>query len=253
MLNSESSIFSKSKKEIYEDYVKKFQLEKLISEMTNSLVHSQASNPIIYMIKYLTGLLSEEDKIKNNINIPPPYPQGVPIVRFPKFKNKNILSKYLTRDNWSYIKRKKTLYNNNINDITKLTNKSNDDPIGCCIVDDDVIYTFQNLFDDIICDIHSINKNNFHNINFDIDSFDEINEKDIFIYNEICNNISNLLIEFNRNVEGFTINNNNKKNSLLKEEICQELIKMKNEGFFDESFKEMNNYNSLFDSEPQLK
>ena len=120
MLNSESSIFSKSKKEIYEDYVKKFQLEKLISEMTNSLVHSQASNPIIYMIKYLTGLLSEEDKIKNNINIPPPYPQGVPIVRFPKFKNKNILSKYLTRDNWSYIKRKKTLYNNNINDITKL-------------------------------------------------------------------------------------------------------------------------------------
>ena len=253
MLNSESSIFSKSKKEIYEDYVKKFQLEKLISEMTNSLVHSQAANPIIYMIKYLTGLLSEEEKVKNNINIPPPYPQGIPIVRFPKFKSKNILSKHLTRDNWSYIKRKKTLYNNNINDITRLSNNSNEDPIGCCIVDDDVINTFQSLFDDIISDIHSISKNNFHKINFDINSLDEISEKDIYIFNEINNNISDILIEFNRNVEGFTINNINKKNNLLKEEICQELIKMKNEGFFDESFKELNNYSSLFESEPQLR
>ncbi len=253
MLNSESSIFSKSKKEIYEDYVKKFQLEKLISEMTNSLVHSQASNPIIYMIKYLTGLLSEEEKVKNNINIPPPYPQGIPIVRFPKFKSKNILSKYLTRDNWSYIKRKKTLYNNNINDITKLSNNSNLDPIGCCIVDDDVLNTFQNLFDDIISDIHSISKNNFNKINFDINSLDEISEKDIYILNEINNNITNILIEFNRNVEGFTMNNINKKNNLLKDEICQELIRMKNEGFFDESFKEINNYDTLFESEPQLK
>ena len=253
MLNSESSIFSKSKKEIYEDYVKKFQLEKLISEMTNSLVHSQAANPIIYMIKYLTGLLSEEEKVKNNINIPPPYPQGIPIVRFPKFKSKNILSKHLTRDNWSYIKRKKTLYNNNINDITRLSNNSNEDPIGCCIVDDDVINTFQSLFDDIISDIHSISKNNFHKINFDINSVDEISEKDIYIFNEINNNISDILIEFNRNVEGFTINNINKKNNLLKDEICQELIKMKNEGFFDESFKELNNYSSLFESEPQLR
>ena len=253
MLNSESSIFSKSKKEIYEDYVKKFQLEKLISEMTNSLVHSQASNPIIYMIKYLTGLLSEEEKVKNNINIPPPYPQGIPIVRFPKFKSKNILSKYLTRDNWSYIKRKKTLYNNNINDITKLSNNSNLDPIGCCIVDDDVLNTFQNLFDDIISDIHSISKNNFNKINFDINSLDEISEKDIYILNEINNNITDILIEFNRNVEGFTMNNINKKNNLLKDEICQELIRMKNEGFFDESFKEINNYDTLFESEPQLK
>ena len=253
MLNTDSSIFSqKSKKEVYEDYVKRYQLEKLISEMINSLVHSQALNPIIYMIKYLTGLLSEEEKTKNNISIPPPYPQGIPIVRFPKFKSKNILSKYLTRDNWSIIKRKKTLYNNNIDNLTKLTNNSANDPIGCCIVDEDVLITFESLFENIISDVHSISKNNIHKFSNDINSIEELKENDTYIFNEIKDSVDDILFEFTRNIEGYTINNIDGKNIELKQEIMNELLEMKKEGFFDESFQEIN-YKNIIQKEPILK
>ncbi len=253
MLNTDSSIFSqKSKKEVYEDYVKRYQLEKLISEMINSLVHSQALNPIIYMIKYLTGLLSEEEKTKNNISIPPPYPQGIPIVRFPKFKSKNILSKYLTRDNWAYIKRKKTLYNNNIDNLTKLTNNSANDPIGCCIVDEDVLITFESLFENIISDVHSISKNNIHKFSNDINSIEELKENDTYIFNEIKDSVDDILFEFTRNIEGYTINNIDGKNIELKQEIMNELLEMKKEGFFDESFQEID-YKNIIQNEPLLK
>ena len=253
MLNTDSSIFSqKSKKEVYEDYVKRYQLEKLISEMINSLVHSQALNPIIYMIKYLTGLLSEEEKTKNNISIPPPYPQGIPIVRFPKFKSKNILSKYLTRDNWAYIKRKKTLYNNNIDNLTKLTNNSANDPIGCCIVDEDVLITFESLFENIISDVHSISKNNIHKFSNDINSIEELKENDTYIFNEIKDSVDDILFEFTRNIEGYTINNIDGKNIELKQEIMNELLEMKKEGFFDESFQEID-YKNIIQKEPILK
>ena len=253
MLNTDSSIFSqKSKKEVYEDYVKRYQLEKLISEMINSLVHSQALNPIIYMIKYLTGLLSEEEKTKNNISIPPPYPQGIPIVRFPKFKSKNILSKYLTRDNWSIIKRKKTLYNNNIDNLTKLTNNSANDPIGCCIVDEDVLITFESLFENIISDVHSISKNNIHKFSNDINSIEELKENETYIFNEIKDSVDDILFEFTRNIEGYTINNIDGKNIELKQEIMNELLEMKKEGFFDESFQEIN-YKNIIQKELQLK
>ena len=92
----------KSKHDKYEEYIKKIDLEKILSEMTTSLIKSQNSEPIVYMIKFLTGLLSEEEKKLNNINIPPPYPQAFPIVKFPKFQNQNILSKYLNKDNFNF-------------------------------------------------------------------------------------------------------------------------------------------------------
>jgi len=61
----------KSKKEIFEEYLKLHDLENLISEMTNSVVHSLDPNPIVYMIKYLTGLLTDEERSEYNINIDP--------------------------------------------------------------------------------------------------------------------------------------------------------------------------------------
>ena len=149
----------KSKKILFEEYIKNHQLEKLISELTNSLVHSLSPNPIVYMIKYLTGLLSDEEKTENNINIPPPYPEGVPIVKFPKFTSNNLLSKYLNKENWNDFKYIKTRYNNNINDLTILSENSPNDNIGICLSDDDCINSFDDLLNDIICEVHQIKKN----------------------------------------------------------------------------------------------
>ena len=139
----------KSKKILFEEYIKNHQLEKLISELTNSLVHSLSPNPIVYMIKYLTGLLSDEEKTENNINIPPPYPEGVPIVKFPKFKSNNLLSKYLNKENWNDFKYIKTRYNNNINDLTILSENFPNDNIGICLCDDDCIISYDDLLNDL--------------------------------------------------------------------------------------------------------
>ena len=147
---------SKSKRELYSEYVKNHNLESLISEMTNSVVHALSPNPVIYMIKYLTGLLSEEDRVANEISIPPPYPQGVPIVHFPKFKSSNILSKYLTKENWPNLKYTKTKDNNNINILTKLNENNPEDPIGIALVDGDCINSFEEILNNIITDVHEI-------------------------------------------------------------------------------------------------
>ena len=39
---------SKTRRELYSQYVKTHNLESLISEMTNSVVHALSPNPIIY-------------------------------------------------------------------------------------------------------------------------------------------------------------------------------------------------------------
>ena len=148
----------KSKKEIFEEYLKFHDLESLISEMTNSVVHSLDPNPIIYMIKYLTGLLTDEERAEYNINIDPPYPQGVPIVKFPNYKCSNILSKYLTKNNWYDYKYIKTSFNNDINKLTHLSDYSKTDKIGIAIVDKDCLNSFNSLLEKIIYEVHDVNE-----------------------------------------------------------------------------------------------
>lgn len=59
---SEESQSIISKYTLYEEYIKKIELEKILSEMVTNLIKSQNPEPIVYMIKFLTGLLSEEKK-----------------------------------------------------------------------------------------------------------------------------------------------------------------------------------------------
>ena len=253
MSNPHNSSTIKSKKDVYENYIKKFQLEKIIAEMTNSLIQSQIENPIIFMIKYLTGLLSEDEKTKNNINVPPPYPQGIPIVKYPKFKTNNVLSKYLTKEMWNKIKTKKTLYNNNINDLTKLSNNSRDDKIGCCIVDDDCVNTFEDLLNNIICDVHNISKKHLPKFSLDINSISYCDENEVYIFNELKDHLNRVLFEFNRNLDGYSINCNYGNKMQIRKVITKEILKMKKEGYFEEDFKEIYNFLSLIENEPQLR
>ena len=250
---SEESESINSKYTLYEEYIKKIELEKILSEMVTNLIKSQNPEPIVYMIKFLTGLLSEEKKVLYNINIPPPYPQAFPIVKYPKFKNKNILSKYLNKETWKHFKTKRTIYNNNINHLTKLSNNLSEDPIGICIVDDDCINTFDDLIENIICDVHNIQKDNLPKFNNDINSIRFCDPNEIYIINDLNDNFSEVTFEFNRNVEGYTINNISKNHDVVRKLINTEILKMKTEGFFDESFKEIYNYNYLIEKEPKIK
>ena len=86
----------------------------------------------------------------------------------------------------------------------------------------------------------------------DINSIEELNENDTYIFNEIKDSVDDILFEFTRNIEGYTINNIDEKNIELKQEIMNELLEMKKEGFFDESFQEIN-YKNIIQKELQLK
>ncbi len=60
---------------VAEEYIRENKMEKVIGEMVNSLMHSNREmHPLVFMIKYITGLLSEDLKIQNGINVTGPYP-----------------------------------------------------------------------------------------------------------------------------------------------------------------------------------
>ena len=226
----ESQKSSSNKKHLYEEYMKKYDVEHLISEMANSLVHSLSPNPIIYMIKYLTGLLSDEERTENKIDIPPPYPQGVPIVNYPK----------KIKENWPNYKYIKTRYNNNINNLTNLNDNSRTDKIGICLCDDDCLNCYSELLNNVIADVHDI-KYEANKEFYDLSKFPKLKLNDEFFFENLKKNLNRIRFEFNRNVEGFTYNNINKMNGKLKEEFEQEIQNLIDDGLIDKNIKKLKN------------
>ena len=84
--------------------------------MLNSLVHSRDPKPIIFMIKYLSNLVTESELEENGIKVTGPTPQRVPIINYPIFEPdcESLLKKHLTREIWSNMKKKTTLLGGNI-------------------------------------------------------------------------------------------------------------------------------------------
>lgn len=233
---------SQKERKIFKDYLESNDLEKILSEMANSVVHSQDPNPIVYMIKYLTGLLTEEERIKFNINIDPPYPTGVPIVSFPEYQSKNILSKYLVKNNWSKYKYTKTAYNNNINNMTRLSDKSKTDKIGLAIVDKDCINAYKDLLEKVIYEIHNIDNDlRSEDVLIDLGISPLFFRNKIFFYEKLKENVKQVKIIFYRNIEGYSYNNIDKRNGKLKEEIEKEIFILKSEGFLPNNLKKIEN------------
>jgi len=56
------------------EYVDSNRVEKTISEMINSLVHTRDKKPLIFMIKYLANLCTKEELELNGISVEGPYP-----------------------------------------------------------------------------------------------------------------------------------------------------------------------------------
>jgi hypothetical protein len=136
-----------SKKQQYERYLAEYDIEKTITEMLNSLVHEKSKQPIVFMIKYLTGLLTDQQKFDNNINVLGPYPQNIPLVKYPELDNNNsLLKNHITRRLWQHIKFNKTKNGNTIMEIIKLK----DEKIGALLPDGDCLRAFNTLIEPML-------------------------------------------------------------------------------------------------------
>lgn len=116
-------------------YLQQHNLEPLLAEMLNTLVYEKVKKPEIFMIKYLSGVLSEEEKISHGIHITKgqsAFPSSKPIVSYPSQSNNEVLKRNLTKDLWNNLKYNKSKYGANIMDILK------DEKAGLTLVDSDV-------------------------------------------------------------------------------------------------------------------
>ena len=132
------------------------QVERIISEMLNSLVHSRDEKPIIFMIKYLATLVTESELFEHGITVKGPVPQRIPIITYPKFTPEcdSLLKKHLTRDIWSNMKKKNTALGGNIQLCLKSGVQNMESKIGVMASDEDAYKSFADLFAPIIKDLH---------------------------------------------------------------------------------------------------
>jgi len=65
-----------SKSSKAKEYIKENHIEEVVGDMVNTLLHAEKDDkPIVFMIKYLSGLLSEHDRESHGINVTGPFPQ----------------------------------------------------------------------------------------------------------------------------------------------------------------------------------
>ena len=63
-------------------YSKEYDIQNILTEMINYLLHKRSKNPIIEMIKYLEGLLTEKEREQEKIIISPPEIDYHPLIVF---------------------------------------------------------------------------------------------------------------------------------------------------------------------------
>lgn len=190
-------------------YLEEYDLEIVISEMLNSVVHEKDKHPLVYMIKYLAGLMSEEEREQFNLSIPGPYPAGRPIVRYPKFdlSFNSVLKSNLTKDKWNELRSIKTKHGNNINSLTKLSNNKPLDPIGCVIVDGDCINVYSSLLNNIISSVHLIPSDLSTLKEYRISQFDSMKANELPIgSNDLINKANKIILSFSRNISDYPFN-----------------------------------------------
>ena len=95
------------------------------------------------------GLLSDEERRSNSINVPEPYPKGKSSIKYPCFpeKSNNLLKKHITPNIWNSIKLNKTKSGGTIANLIKisevnLTSESKYGKVGIMLTDSEVIYIY---------------------------------------------------------------------------------------------------------------
>lgn len=228
-------------------YIEEHDIEKTVSEMLNSLVHEKSKQPLVYMIKYLAGLLTEEERKQNGLVIPEPYPKGKPIVKFPELEKSNsILKRHLTRNLWSIIKYNKTKYGGNIMNILKLAENSPDNKIGCIITDGDCIQTFASLLNPIINEADNLSENKTSEY-----PLPPLNPVGVFPHNDrIAERVTTVRIAYSRNLSdtAFTSIISADKRTQVENAITKSINALVNDKIIKEG-----KYLSIKDNEEEIR
>ena len=169
-----------------ENYLKEHNIEGILAEMINYLLHKKFKSPIVGMIKYLGGLLTKEEREENGLVIPDPQIDYHPIVTFPNFKKdcKSLLKECLDNSIYSEISKKISKFGINLNNIMRLNEVFPDNNIGCFIGDADCLTKFSPLYNPIICKAHNLDINSLKEYtqnNFNLQNLDKNDLKDIDI------------------------------------------------------------------------
>lgn len=235
-----------SNKHEAQKYMETYGINNIVSEMLNSLLHEKSQNPIVYMIKYLASYLTDEEKKEFKLDIPEPYPDVHPIVRYPKFdsNNESLLKKYLSKDIYQQLRKVKTKFGNTINSVTNLCNILQNNKIGCLLSDSDCINVYPFL-NDIIQDIHNVKINDLCEKDFtfypqNLRSLFDI--KDLNKFGLLKTNFKKLVISFSRNMIECPFNNisNGTNRALATETIIDDVLHRKINDF-DDKFKKIIN------------
>ena len=188
-----------------ENYLKEYNIQEILTEMINYLLHKKSKSPIVAMIKYLGGLLTEKEREDNNISIPDPQIDYHPIVEPPQFKSdcNSLLKEYLTDEIFSNLMTKISKYGINMRDLIRLNKEFPKNNIGIMLGDADSLKKFEQLYKPIICKAHNLDindlkdytPNNFNLTNLEFKDIKKINIEDIKGLNKITFSISRNLVD----------------------------------------------------------
>ncbi|CAI2364299.1 unnamed protein product [Moneuplotes crassus] len=182
-------------------YVKKHKLVEVVSEMINNLIHVKDEKPIAYMIKYLANYLTEKERKKSGIYIEGHLPQKIPLMSYPKFGDEctHLLSKYLRRDMWSGMTKKKTKLGGKIQMCVQSGVCDEEEDVGIYATDEEAYKVFDDIFTPIIQDLHPEYdpEENLRN-KFDLNSV-----QDITLSPKIKNKLSFIRVSARRNFKDY--------------------------------------------------
>ena len=194
---------------IAENYLKEYKIQEILTEMINYLLHKKSKSPIVAMIKYLGGLLSEKEREEYKLVIPDPQIDYHPIVDFPTYDKdcQSLLKEKLTAETFSDLIQKVSKYGINIGSIIRVNNVFPKNNIGCMIGDADCLNKYEALYKPIICQAHNLNINslkdytqnyfNLNNLQFnDIKKVDISNIKGLKKYHLVFQEIYMILLLF---------------------------------------------------------
>ena len=188
-----------------ENYLKEYNIQEILIEMINYLLHKKSKSPIVSMIKYLGGLLTEKERQENNITIPDPQIDYHPIVEPPKFKENchSLLKEYLTDEIFSNLMTKISKYGINMRDLIRINKEFPKNNIGIMLGDADSLKKFESLYKPIICKAHNLDinnlkdytPNNFNLVNLEFNDIKKVNIEDVKGLKKISFSISRNLVD----------------------------------------------------------
>ena len=230
-----------------ENYLKEYNIQEILTEMINYLLHKKSRSPIVAMIKYLGGLLSEKEREEYKLVIPDPQIDYHPLVEPPKYANEcnSLLKECLTDEIFSILMTKISKYGINIGNITNINSIFPQNNIGCILGDADCLKKFSRLYKPIICKAHNLDinslkeytQNYFNMTNLEFNNIKKINISQIEGIKKIVFSISRNLSDFPfvcfLNIENRTEKIVKQLNEIEKVPIIQKLKKKENPNKID--------------------